>query len=294
VNDLRIGARLSNYGEFSRRGGLSTAKDFERAGFDSLWCADHIVMPSSIESTYPFSPDGRFVSRPDIDWFEVVVTMAMIAAVTQRCEIGSGVLVAPLREPLLLAKQLATLDALAGGRLVLGVGSGWLNEEFDALGIPFESRGERLDESIHVLRKCWTGSVEPFEGAHFRVPRKIFCYPTPVRVPPVLVGGMSRAAVQRAGRIGDGWYALQSPDQIDIGELASAIMSARGAATAASRDPKDLRFIISLSGPGDEQGLAELLPKLREVGFNDVVVDGWGPDRDPVAHLARLRAVLSK
>lgn len=289
---MRIGASVRNMGTFPARIGLtSAARVLEDVGFESLWCSDHIVMPTHVDSRYPFTADGRVPWRADSNWFEAIVTMTAMAAVTERCEIGAAVLVGALREPLLLAKQLATVDAISGGRTVLGLGAGWLAEEFSALGVDFASRGTRLDELMAVLSGAWAGKCEPYEGRFYIVPAGLNCFPVPLRRPPLLVGGMSKAALTRAGRIGDGWFARQPADAIDVDAISDGITVVREAAESAGRDPGQLRFVLSLSGSAGSAGvIAPSVSALARAGVTDLVVDALGRgDDDASACLTTLR-----
>ena len=156
---LRIGAKVPNSGPLPAALGIGAmAAELERAGFDSLWVSDHVVMPAAISSAYPFAADGKVTWPTDAPYIDAMIALTAIAAATQRARIGTAVLVLPLRQPVVLAKQAASVDVLSGGRLDLGVGAGWLAEEFAALNVPFAGRGERLDEWIKVLRAVWTGS----------------------------------------------------------------------------------------------------------------------------------------
>jgi alkanesulfonate monooxygenase SsuD/methylene tetrahydromethanopterin reductase-like flavin-dependent oxidoreductase (luciferase family) len=137
------------------------AAQLEAAGFDSLWVSDHIVLPSAIESRYPFAADGRATWPTDTPYFDAMVALALIAQATEHAAIGTAVLVLPLRQPVVFAKQAASIDVASGGRLRLGVGAGWLEEEFDALNVPFAGRGRRLEEWIALTRACWTGAPGP-------------------------------------------------------------------------------------------------------------------------------------
>ncbi len=156
---MRFGAKLDNYGPLVAAIGVAEpARRAEAAGFDSIWCSDHVVMPEMVRSRYPFSDDGRIKWDPSEPWYDAVVWCAAIATATERVEVGTAVLLAGLRHPLVLAKQLASIDALSGGRLIAGFGAGWMAEEFDALGVPFESRGRRLDEWIDICRQVWSAA----------------------------------------------------------------------------------------------------------------------------------------
>ena len=220
-------------------------------------------------------------------YFDAIVAMALIASATERATIGTAVLVLPLRNPVVLAKQAASLDALSGGRLSLGVGAGWLREEFEALGVPFEARGKRLVDGIRILRECWTGT---YQG-------DIVFAPTPVGALPVYVGGHSEIALRRAGALGDGWLGQQSLDAIDTHELEAAHAAITVAAADAGRDPSGLRVVLRIvdsAGRSDE--VARRLPELEAAGVDEVIVDldwdgdparttrGWRRDADRPRH----------
>jgi probable F420-dependent oxidoreductase len=282
---IRVGAKVPNSGPLPARLGLTTmARRLEEAGFASLWLSDHIVQPETITSRYPFSADRRATWPTDDPWYDAVVSMAMIAAVTERVEVGVAVLVLPLRHPVELAKQVATIDALSAGRTVLGVGAGWQAEEFAALGVPFEDRGRRTDEWLALLRDCWTGRPAATSGGLYELPAGVLCFPTPVRRPPLLVGGMSPAAFRRAAAA-DGWLALQPAGLLDLEPLAAGVAAVREAAD----EPMRLRFVLRItlsSGLTDE--VAALLPELDGLGFNDVIVDVDWDQPDGTARAAEV------
>ncbi len=257
---MRIGAKLPNSGPLPFEVGIpAMARTFEGAGFDSLWVSDHIVMPREIRSRYPFAADGKATWATDMPWFDAIVALALAAAVTERVRLGTAVLVLPLRHPIEFAKQAASIDVASGGRLELGVGAGWLEEEFDALGAPFSERGRRLDESIRIARECWTGERGD-----------VLAYPTPAHPIPLLIGGHSEAALRRARRL-DGWLAQQSAGEIDPDALAG-------------KAPRIvLRIVQSLGRP---ELVAERLGELADAGVDEVIVDV-----DP-ADAERAHAVL--
>lgn len=293
---MRIGATITNVGSLPTRIGIGVAAELlENAGFESLWCADHIVMPMTIDSRYPFTKDGVVPWRMESDWFEPIVTMTAIATATRHCEVGTAVLVAALREPLLLAKQLASLDAISKGRIVVGLGAGWLAEEFSALNIDFSTRGARLDELLELLPKLWEGRCEPATDGFYSIPSIVNCFPTPHRRPPLLVGGMSEAALRRAGRLGDGWYALQPADAIDFDVIALGIETMHHAAMKAGRVPPE-RVVLSLTGSaGRPDIVAEAMRQLVDIGVTDLVVDPLGRgDGDARAYLAALKRPLER
>jgi probable F420-dependent oxidoreductase len=268
---LRFGAKVDNYGPAMTRLGLAQpAARAEAAGFSSLWLSDHVVMPSQTRSVFPFTDDGKIYWDPRDPWYEPVVCLPVLAEATHTAEIGVGILLAALRNPVVLAKQLASIDAMSAGRLLLGVGAGWMAEEFKILEIPFADRGRRLDELLTVLRRCWTGEPGPFTGHYYHVPEDTYCYPTPRRNVPIIIGGMSPPALRRAATIGDGWIALPKPSDDVLTIVRDALALIQSTASQQNRDLTGWRCILNAHDPAD---IAPLLPDLQELGVTDVVVD---------------------
>jgi probable F420-dependent oxidoreductase len=268
---MRIGAKLPNSGPLSLDPGIPTlARTLEQAGFDALWVSDHIVLPREIRSRYPFAADGRATWSTDTPYVDALVALALAAAVTARVRLGTAVLVLPLRNPVSFAKQAASIDVASGGRLELGVGAGWLKEEFDALGVPFRGRGARLEEWMGIARACWTGAPEGRDFEQYALPDDVLCLPTPAHRIPLLVGGHSPAALRRVGRVGDGWLAQQAVDELDIAELARCIEMIAGDASDADPPRVVLRIVASL---GQAERVAERLGELVAAGVGEVIVD---------------------
>ncbi len=292
---LKIGAKLQNSGPLPLERGIpELARALEDAGFDSVWVSDHIVLPGRIESHYPFAADGRATWPSDTPYLDALIALALAAAVTRRVELGIAVLVLPLRQPVVAAKQLASIDAASGGRLQLGVGAGWLREEFAALNVPFATRGARLEEWIELLRACWTGAPPAHDGAAYRLPADVLCLPTPVRRVPILVGGHSPKALGRAGTIGDGWLGQQPLGGLDTAEIAAARGTVAAAATLAGRDPEELRVVLRIvESAGRSAELASRLPELEAAGVDEVIVDVDWTNDDPAGELERLTAGLA-
>src|SRR5260221_1935148 len=177
----------------------------EAAGFDSVLAVDHVVFPDNYTSTYPYSATGRLPVGRSGAFPDPLIWIAYAAAVTTRLRFLTGVIILPQRNPLLLAKQVATTDYISGGRFELGIGVGWLKEEFLAMGVPFERRGKRADEYIAAMRVLWARDAASFKG-EFVTFDTVSCNPKPVRgAVPILVGGHSEAAAKRAGRLADGF-----------------------------------------------------------------------------------------
>jgi len=176
---IRLGAKVPNSGELAfRLGGARMAATLEGAGFDSVWTSDHVVFPHEVRSRYPFAADGRITWPVDVDYLEPVVALSAMTSTTSKAELGTSVLILPMRNPIMFAKQAACIDAISNGRLVLGVGVGWLREEFEALDADFEARGAVLDEWLSIARRCWTGSVAPFEGRFYKLAEAVYAQAT--------------------------------------------------------------------------------------------------------------------
>jgi probable F420-dependent oxidoreductase len=299
TSPLRLGAKVPNSGPLPfRLGTARMAAMLEAAGFESIWTSDHVVFPHEVKSPYPFAADGRMTWPADIDYLEPVVALSAMTSTTSSAELGTSVLILPMRNPILFAKQAACIDVLSGGRLVLGVGVGWLREEFEALGADFKSRGAVLDEWLTIARHCWSGTVEPFEGRFYRLPEAIYCRPTPVRRPPVLIGGMSRNALQRAGRIADGWlaqYALEGLSETGIADGLSALKQAGHEAGRPAGELDGFRIVVRVTGADRKlDGLAARLASLAEAGATDLIVDvDWEGEDGPARSFDILRSAVA-
>ena len=211
----------------------------EAAGFESVIAVEHVVIPTDYDTPYPYDVSGRLPGGIDKAWPDPLAWLTYVGALTTKMRLITGVLVLPQRNPLVLAKHLATIDHLTGGRLDLGIGVGWLREEFDALGVPFERRGARVDEYIQAMRALWDGDDASFEG-EFTSFRGMSCNPKPVkgRVP-IIVGGHSKAAIRRAGRLGDGFFPATGA-AMDVADVVKAMHQE---ARDAGRDPVSIQVM---------------------------------------------------
>jgi probable F420-dependent oxidoreductase len=241
---------------------VATAADTR--GFATLWCGEHVVMVDNPTSRYPYSADGTIAVPSDTDWLDPLLGLSFIAAHTRRITLATGILLLPEHNPLIIAKQAATLDVLSGGRFVLGVGVGWSAEEFEALGVPFARRGARTSEYIAAMRRAWASEVASFYGEFVRF-EAVRLYPKPVggRAIPVIVGGTTDAALRRVASIGDGWYGFnlaadEVPERLSV--LAEQCRE-RG------RDVRHLSVAVALS-----DGDPALLPELAAAGVTELVV----------------------
>ncbi|MGH7367647.1 MAG: LLM class F420-dependent oxidoreductase [Candidatus Rokuibacteriota bacterium] len=205
---MKIGCHLPMFGPVGTRGNVLTfARRMEALGYDSLWASDHVLIPHRIESRYPYSPSGRFPLAPEVPFLEPLTTLAVVAGVTERVQLGTSILVLPHRNPVMAAKMAATLDHLSEGRLVLGVGVGWMREEIELLGGNYDRRGAWSDEAIAVMRACWRDARTAHHGEFFSFD-EIGVFPKPARGDiPILIGGHTPRALRRVAELGDGWHA---------------------------------------------------------------------------------------
>ena len=270
---MKFGLRYCNTGRYVEpRAAVALVQAGEEAGFESAWTVEHTVVPEGYESTYPYSSDGKMAgSRCDIPLPDPLMWMAYVAGVTERIRLATGILILPQHNPVLTAKQVGTLDFMSGGRVMLGIGVGWLREEFEALGTPFDDRGARTDEYVAAMRELWTADIPTFEG-RFVDFRSAYCRPQPAGgTVPIIVGGHSRLAAKRAGRLGDGFFPAR-------GASAELIALARRTADEHDRDGAAIEVTTSLPDDLDE------IPRLAAMGVNRVLV--------PVSGMAGLPAVV--
>lgn len=219
---MKFGIMFANIGQFAHaEHALELAQAAEDVGIESLWSVEHVIVPNQYDSIYPYNRKGKLTGDFSNDLPDPVVWMSFIAGATRKIRLATGILILPQRHPLYVAKEFATLDQMSGGRAMLGVGIGWLKEEFDALGLAFEQRVARTEESIVALRSLWSEDSASFAGEHFAW-SEVASYPKPKQMPgvPIIVGGHVPAAARRAARLGDGFF----PGRIDrLDELISVL-----------------------------------------------------------------------
>ena len=255
----------------------------------SLWVSDHVVFPRKNTGRYP---GGRFPHAPDTAYLEPVAVLAAAAVCTSRARLGASVFILGHRNPVVMAKMLTTIDTLSDGRLICGVGVGWWQEEFDALGVPFGDRGKRADEMLSVFKALWTMDNPSFQGEFYRFADIGFA-PKPVQKPhpPIWVGGDSPGALRRVATFGDGWHATsKSP-----AELAAALPRLRAAAEAAGRAPESIelsiRFVLRPEAvAGSRQALVDELAGYKALGLTHVVLDFRRNDLEEMLDVLELVA----
>ena len=269
---MEVGCHLPVYGPSATREALTLfAGRMESLGFDSLWVSDHVVIPERIASRYPYNATGDFPLPPDTDFLEPLTVLPLVAAVTGRIRLGTSVLVLPHRHPVLTAKMLATLEHLAPGRVILGAGVGWMKEEIELLGVPYQRRGAWSDEAIQVMRACWREDRVSFKGEFFAFDG-LGVRPRPSGgTIPIWIGGHTERALRRVARLGDGWHAAFP--SVDL--LRDGIGRLRQVCAREGRDPATLtisaRLGLSARRPADDL-LAELRT-LRDLGVHHVIVE---------------------
>jgi probable F420-dependent oxidoreductase len=245
----------------------------EAAGFDSVVAVDHVVFPHNYTSVYPYSPTGRLPGGPEGALPDPLIWMAAMAAVTTRLRFLTGVIILPLRNPLVLAKQVATLDHMSGGRVELGIGVGWLKEEVEAVGVPFEKRGKRSDEYVAAMRALWARDGASFKGEFVNF-HEMTSSPRPVKSDvPIVVGGHSEAAARRAGRIGQGFFPSIGT-QVDILPLFDVMWRT---AEQAGRDPKSIEIMAGCPDlwPGSGKDPRAAVEERRSRGIGRLVLPVW-------------------
>jgi len=200
---MKFGLRYCNTARYvDAKEAVALAQAAETAGFESLWTVEHTIVPAGYASAYPYDPSGKMAGgRDDMPLPDPLIWMAFVAAATTKIKLATGILILPQHNPVLAAKQIATLDHMSRGRILLGVGVGWLQEEFAALGVPFAERGARMDEYISAMRELWSADKPTFKG-RFVAFEGAYCRPQPVnKSVPIIVGGHSEAAARRAGTV---------------------------------------------------------------------------------------------
>ena len=223
----------------------------EDTGFESIWAVDHVVMCPDYQSKYPYDASGRSPFDENVIQPDPLIWLTWVASATTTLKLGTGILILPLRNPAVLAKEAASLDRLSGGRLLMGIGVGWVEEESKAVGMEFRNRGQRCDEYVGAMRALWNQPLSSYQGEHVAF-QNVVSRPEPVspKGVPILVGGHSPAAAKRAGRLGDGFFPLGvfGPELDDL--LAIMAESAR----EAGRDPSEIE-VTTVGGP--DRGFAE-------------------------------------
>ncbi len=271
---MKFGIRYCNTGRYTDPGrAVELVQAAEAVGFESAWTVEHTVIPRGYQSAYPYTSDGRLPGgEGDFVLPDPQIWMAWVAAHTTRIKLATGILILPQHNPVICAKQVATLDSMSRGRVLLGVGVGWLKEEFEALGVPFADRGARTEDYIHALRALWTMDCPTYEG-RFVSFKEAYMRPKPANgTVPIIIGGHSKAAAMRAGRVADGFFPARGASP----ELLALV---RSSAIAAGRDPASVEITASMPDDPDQ------LPAMAAAGIGRVLI--------PVTGVAGLKSAVS-
>jgi len=237
---------------------VAIARGAEQAGFEGVLLSDHLFFPGKLASRYPYAADGKPAFDGATPFPDPWTTIAAMAAVTTRLRFGTMVYILPLRHPLEVAKTVGTVARLSGERVVLGVGAGWIREEYDALGVRFEGRGRRMDEMMEVMRKAWTGQMVEHRGPHFDL-GAFQMSPAPRTTVPIWVGGLSPLAFKRAAALGDGWIGTGHQP----GEVPAILERLRALRAEAGRAAEPFEAVVPLVVPPD----LDVLRKLGDAGM---------------------------
>lgn len=285
---MRLGLHALGIGTGARRNTIdAVARHAESRGFRTLWCGEHVVMVDEPASPYPYTPDKKIAVPAAADWLDPTIALSFAAAVTDTIRLATGVLLLPEHNPVIVAKQAASLDCLSGGRLTLGVGIGWSREEFDALGVPFEQRGARADSYADAMRVLWRDEVASYRS-EFVAFENIRVNPRPAAGHiPFVVGGNSDRALRRVVGWGDGWYGFNLDD---VDAVADRINTIERLCSEKGRDRTELDVAVALRDPHpadrdrlaalgvDELVLVESPPAEADAvpGWLDELVSRWG------------------
>jgi probable F420-dependent oxidoreductase len=286
---MKFGLAYANAGPFAYPEMLThLATTAERVGIESIWTVEHVVIPVGYRSVYPYDPSGKIPAPDQLPIPDPFLALAYAAAVTKTVRLATGILILPQRHPIYVAKEVATLDVLSHGRALLGIGVGWLAEEFQALGIPFAERAARTAESVRAIRSLWKDEAAPFAGRFFTW-EKLECHPKPVQKPgvPIVVGGHTPAAARRAARYGDGFF----PGVSDDDKLGWILGCMRDECKKLGRDPATIEVTS-----GHRGGLtAERVKRLQDAGVARFMVLPPAFDPDGItAGLEKLGNLIAK
>ena len=279
---MKVGIIPVNIGVESVDQIVGLALAAEELKFESVWTFEHVIVPLEYKSKYPYSSDGKMGITPETNFVDPLIALTAVAAVTSEIRLGTGVNILSQVNPLYMAKQAASLDFVSKGRFMLGVGIGWLKEEFEALGVPYERRGARFDDYVEAMRKVWSTEVVEHES-EFLSWHGFKSYPLPIQTPfPVIMGGVKGKIFERTAKLGNGWYAPSG----DPKELKDHLDSLRRECDKIDRDVREIE--ITCMWPG--QGGREFLEELSSVGVGRVVVPAMGPG-DPKELLQQIAEI---
>jgi probable F420-dependent oxidoreductase len=277
---MKFGLIPVNIGVQSTEQMIGMAQLAEQLGYESVWTFEHVIVPNDYQSKYPYNASGKMGTPPETNFIDPMIALTAVAAQTKTIRLGTGVNILSQANPLYVAKQTASLDMISGGRFMLGVGIGWLREEFEALGVPFDKRGARFDDYVAAMRKVWSGDTVEHDS-EFLNWTGFKSYPIPQQNPmPVIMGGIKGKIHQRIATLGNGWYAPTSKPE----ELKHHMAKIKEECDKIGRDVSEIE--ITCMWPG--QGGKEAVEAMAEAGCHRLVVPVFALGADPVAGMQKL------
>lgn len=285
---MKIGIIPVNVGVDSVEQIVGFAQYAETTGVESAWTFEHAMVPLDYSSKYPYSQDGKMGGKPETNFVDPLIALTAVAANTTTLRLGTGVNILAQANPLLLAKQAASLDLVSNGRFMLGAGIGWLQEEFDAMGVPFERRGARFDDYIVAIKKVWSGEVVEHQSEFINW-SGFKSYPLPVQKPgvPIIMGGSKGKIFERLAKHADGWFAPTD----DAQSLAPLLEGLKLACAEFGRDYDS----IEITSMWNNKGGLDAIKAFEDIGVARLIVPVFALDGDPVSGLTQLGAeVIAK
>ncbi len=271
--------------QVSRENLKSFAERLDALGIHSGWVSDHICWPAEFEPNYPYTNDGSFPAPNDMAWLDPIGTLLFVSACTENLKLGTTVLILPYRLPVVTAKQLATLDVLSNGRLILGAGIGWMKEEAEVLGMPFDNRGKRSNEQLEMFRSLFTDEEPEFQGDYYQLPKVRF-EPKPIQKNiPIWIGGNTTMAFRRVAQYGQGFQAAFQP----MSRISEEIEEISQCCESIGRDPAELTFSVRMyldpmgimeeekSLTGSPEQIQATVGQLEKIGVSHILIDPVAP-----------------
>ncbi len=274
---MKIGFMLPMFGAMATHNNMfAMAQLAEQRGFESVWAPDHVIMPTQISTSYPYSRTGDYIADPKGAHLEPFTSLSYIAGCTQSVRLGFTVIVAPYRNAIVSGKMMSSLDVLSNGRLIAGIGAGWLEEEFDALGVSFARRWAQTEEHIRIWKELWTAEEPEFHGKYYDF-SNVQCRPQPIQKPhpPITIGGNGKACFKRVVDHADGWQVVTTgPDDAfsSEGNLAQSMASLKQMAEEAGRDSSTIETTAVVI-TGTANGVLKDYEQYERLGVNRLILD---------------------